>query len=114
MDSMTAFAMGQANRNKELMVFDWDKCATLIKERKPKVVSAGLSGDWECTGGTIWENDAIVPRENTYTFLASTWATPEIDIDGEVIECYKMKSETDGWDAGTYYPESALTILNSK
>lgn len=25
MDTMTAFAIGRANKNKEQMVFDWDK-----------------------------------------------------------------------------------------
>ena len=33
MDSMNAFMMGQANRGKELMVFDWDRAATIIKDK---------------------------------------------------------------------------------
>lgn len=32
MDTLLAFEMGRANRGKELMVFDWDKAATIIKE----------------------------------------------------------------------------------
>lgn len=43
MDTMSAFAKGEANRGKELMVFDWDKAAQLISERKPSVASAGLA-----------------------------------------------------------------------
>ncbi len=109
MDTMCAFAMGEANRGKEMMVFDWNKAAALIKERGAKNASAGLSGDWEWTGGKILK-DGKIP-EDSYTYLASTWATPEIEIDGEIIDCYKMESETDGWDSGTFWPESAKAIL---
>lgn len=42
MDSMQAFAMGKANRDKPSMVFDWNKAAQLIKEQNPNSVSAGL------------------------------------------------------------------------
>jgi len=31
MNTWTAFAMGEANRRKELMIFDWDKAARLIR-----------------------------------------------------------------------------------
>lgn len=112
MDTLSAFAMGQANTGKELMVFDWDKAAKLIKKRKYKtqIVSAGLSGDWEWTGDVIYDNGK--PKLDNNAYLASTWAIPELDIDGERIECYKMKSETDKWDADTKWPKSALEILN--
>lgn len=112
MDTMKAFAMGEANRGKELMVFDWDKAANLIKEKKPIEASAGLSGDWDWTGGTIFKNGKNVL--DSYTYLASTWATPELDLDGEIFECFKMESETDGWDSGTKWPESSLKILGLK
>ena len=42
MNTWAAFAMGEANRGKEMMVFDWDKAARLIGERKPECASAGL------------------------------------------------------------------------
>lgn len=51
------------------------------------------------------------PCTNSYTYLASTWATPQIEIDGEFIDCYRMESEVPGWDSGTKWPESALAIL---
>jgi len=111
MDTMRAYAMALANRGKEQMVFDWEKAARLIVERKPQKVSAGLSGDWEYTGGTIYRNGAPVPAEDTYTYLSSTWATPEIDIDGDVIDCFRMEGQTAGWDAHTYWPDSARAIL---
>ena len=34
MDTLKAFAMGDANRGKEQMVFDWDKAASLRKRRE--------------------------------------------------------------------------------
>jgi len=70
-DSITAFLMGEANRGKSLMVFDWEEVARIIKERKPSHAAAGLAGDWEWTGYTA---DGIPDRDGTYAYLASTWA----------------------------------------
>lgn len=112
MDSLSAFAMGMANQDKELKVFDWEKAAQIIKDRGATNAGAGLSGDWEWTGGEILRDGKPVPQDDTYTFLASTWATPELEIDGELIDCYRMQSATPGWDSGTYWPKEALDILN--
>lgn len=111
MDTMKAFLKGEATRGNEMKVFDWNKAARIIKAQKAKSASAGLSGDWEYTGGTILKNGKPVPVEDTYTFLASTWATPELQINGKIISCYKMESEVPGWGSSTYWPESALKIL---
>lgn len=111
MKTMDAFMMGSKNSNKELMVFDWDEAAKRIKEKKPKVARAGLQSDWEWTGGQIYRKGKIIPKEKTYTYLASTWATPELDMDGDIQPCFKMQSETDNWDSATYWPESAIKIL---
>jgi hypothetical protein len=109
MDTASAFAMGDANRGKEMMVFDWDKAAQLIRDSKPDKASAGLQRDWEWTGGTIYLDGAIVPDE--YTHLSSTWAVPELCMDGDVVPCYRMESETPGWDCDTKWPDSAKAIL---
>lgn len=109
MDTMMAFAMGQANRGKELMVFDWVKAAAIIRDRKPKYAAAGLRGDWSYTGGSILEDGK--PNMDDYTFLASTWAVPELKIDGEYIECYVMQSERPEWDSDTKWPKEALAVL---
>lgn len=109
---MTAFAMGERNRGKEMMIFDWDKAAELIRERNPESASAGLSGDWEWTGGEIFRGGQIV--EDSYTYLGSTWATPLLDLDGEQIECYRMQSKTPGWDTDTKWPESARSIIGTE
>lgn len=108
MDSMAAFLMGEANRNKELMVFDWDEAARIIKACGAKNASAGLRGDWSGTGGDILCDGKIA---DDYTYLASTWAVPEIEIDGKFIACYRMQSATPGWDAKTSWPQSARDIL---
>jgi hypothetical protein len=96
-----------------MMVFDWHKAAQLIKERKPQVASAGLQSDWEWTGGDIYKNGKPIPRSQTYAYLASTWATPELDMDGKVIPCFLMESETPkgAWGSSTYWPPSARKIL---
>lgn len=111
MDSITAFAMGQANRGREPMVFDWDLAARLIRERNATHARAGLRSDWEWTGGDIPSDGKPVPREDTYTYLASTWATPELEIDGDLMDCYRLQSKAPTWDAHTYWPESAVAIL---
>jgi hypothetical protein len=111
MDTLSAFIRGEASRDKELKVFDWVKAARIIKERAAKSASAGLAGDWEWTGGEILSDGLPIPQGETYVYLASTWATPELSIDGEVMDCYKMQSETPGWDSDTYWPEDARKEL---
>lgn len=112
MDSLSAFALGETNRNKPMMVFDWHRAAQLIKERQPQSASAGLTSDWEWTGGTIYQDDK--PDTDSYTYLASTWAVPELEIDGDTMDCYIMVADSPGWDAGTKWPESALAILRGE
>lgn len=114
MDSLSAMMMGERNRDKPMMVFDWDRAAQLILEHGASEASAVLRSDWEYTGGSIFANGAPVSKEHTYTFLASTWATPELEIDGERVACFKMQADTPEWDAHTYWPESAKEILAAK
>lgn len=83
--------------------------------KNPELVEAGLRGDWKYTGGPIWRDGKPVPQEDTYTYLASTWAVPEIEIekDGftETLECYRMEKEVPGWRADTYWPPEAIRII---
>lgn len=102
----------EANSGKDAMVFDWDKAAKLIKMRGAYTAHAGLRGDWGYTGGIILEHGKIIPQEDTYTYLASTWAVPELIIDdGEPIACYTMQSVHPEWDAESYWPDTARDIL---
>jgi len=114
MDMGTAFMMGRATRDRELMVFDWEKAARIIRERNVSDADAGLSGDWDSTSGAILRAGIPVPRGDTSTYLASTWATPELEIDGAGIDCYRMQSETPGWDASTSWPPAAVKILKAE
>jgi hypothetical protein len=112
MDSLSAFARGDAARavGAKLKVFDWDKAASIIKEKKAEEASAGLEHDWDWTGGDIFRDGK--PYKGDYTFLASVWATPQLEIDGEYIDCWKHEEETPGWNSDTKWPKSALEILN--
>ena len=112
METSLAFAMGYLNRNNPTMVFDWDKAAELIREYNSSYAAAGLQGDWEYTGGCIWNEGK--PVFDDYTFLASTWATPELMMDNQLIPCYRMENEVPGWDAETKWPKSALEIVNKR
>ena len=112
MDTLSAFAMGEAFRGCEQKVFDWDKAAHLIHTNKPKLAIAGLLEDMEYTSGVIYEDDNLV--RNDYTYLSSTWATPVIVMDGKPIECYKMQSEVPKWNEDTKWPSSALKILRGE
>lgn len=118
MDSMSAFFKGEAARKAgaKQKIFDWHKAAQLIKERKPKVAAAGLASDWEYTGGDIYTAEkGPLKEDETYTYLSSNWATPELDLDGEIIPCYISEDDNpEGWSAGTVWPESAIKILNDE
>jgi hypothetical protein len=111
MDTLRAFAMGQANKDKGVMVFDWDKAARRIRETNAHTACAGLRDDWEWTGGTIYASREPIDE---YTYLASTWAVPELELDGKIEECYRMQSEVPDWGPDTKWPESALKILRGE
>jgi hypothetical protein len=97
-------------RGEPAKVFDWDKAARLLKESGAQTAEAGLKGDWDYTGGIIWENGK--PASDHYTYLASNWATPQLIIDdGAPIDCWVAQPHE--WDADTKWPESALAILRS-
>ena len=108
---LDAIMAGESNRGKEMMVFDWNKAATLIKGHKdyPNITcEAGLASDWEYTGGVIFRDGQVVKEE--YTYLASTWAIPTLIIDEEEYDCFIMENSTE-WDEKTKWPEESLKIL---
>lgn len=111
MDTLSAFAMGEANRGRDSRVFDWDKAARMIREHKPKEAVAGLASDMEWTAGVIYRDGKIVDDE--YTYLSSTWATPVLLLDDEEHDCFVMKSETT-FDSGTKWPDTARAIVEGR
>ena len=58
-------------------VFDWDKAAKIIRDKKPLAASAGLIEDWFWTGGTIYE-DGKPKEDRGIAYLMSYWATPTL------------------------------------
>lgn len=117
MKTLEAYAIAKASQGNPLMVFDWNKAAQLIKDRQPAEASAGLSRDWEYTGGVIYRDGTPVLREETYTYLASIWATPELELDGDIVDCFitidQMPTDWGDDPAGVYWPKSALDILDN-
>ena len=111
MDTMLAFALGEVNRGKEMKVFDWDKAAQIIKEKNPEYAEAGLFEDLEYTCGLIYKNEK--PVYDSYTYLASTWATPVLICDDEIMECWIMESQTK-YKKNTKWSESSLKILRGE
>ena len=109
MDTLTAFYRARAAQGCEQMVFDWVKAAKLIKARKPTLAQAGLQGDWEWTGGTIFSGGK--PVLDSCTYLSSNHAEPEIDLDGDRLPCYCMQSDQPTFGSDTKWPAEALAIL---
>ena len=93
-----------------MRVFDWDTAAQRIMEVKPSVAGAGLEDDWEWSRGTIWRNGK--PIGDNYTYLCSIWATPELEMDGVLEDCWRYQDETE-WDEHTKWPASALKIVGA-
>lgn len=112
MDTALAFAMGEAHRHDQLMVFDWDKAAHILAVRNPDEALAGLQDDYEYTAGVIWRKG--MPVRNEYTYLASTWAHPMLIIGDEEIECWRYKADVPMWSAETKWPKSALRIVGNE
>ncbi|MEM9264493.1 MAG: hypothetical protein AAGA46_03120 [Cyanobacteria bacterium P01_F01_bin.13] len=111
MDTLQAFAMGSASRGNPKKVFDWDKAARLIKESGAQYASAGLSKDWDWTADTIWAEGKIPDDSSPY--LASTWATPQLYLDGDFVDCYIMEAETE-WNSKTFWPKTARDIVTGE
>lgn len=113
MDTMSAYLRGKAARaaGARSRVFDWERAAKIIVEKGAREADAGLSEDWSYTRGQILANGMPV-AERDYHDLASLWATPTLEIDGEHIECWRYEEDAPGWNAETFWPESAKAILS--
>ncbi len=114
MDSISAFGMGQAARaaGAKVKVFDWDKAAQILRDEGYQNAEAGLQSDLEWTGGAILTNGR--PNFESYTYLASVWATPVLIVNGEEIECWRFEEDSPKWDSSTKWPDSALFIFRGK
>ena len=97
-----------------MKVFDWLKAVDLIKKNNATCAEAGLKSDWYCSGGVIFKNGKIVPKDETYIYLASSGLTPQILINGKYFDCYIEDSESCDWHAKTYWPKEAIDKLNKE
>ncbi len=102
------------SEKKKFKAFDWCKAAEIIKnhlaEHPDLVAEAGLQGDWNYTGGVIFEEGK--PTNEHYTYLSSNWATPTIILEWDDEE----QLEVDCWIEDKYSSDSkwddeSLTIL---
>ena len=111
MNTSEAFAMGDANRGKELMVFDWDLAVKIIKDNNINNAVAGLATNMEWTSDMILEEGK--PCEDVYAYLSSTWAIPILvnSDNDEEYDCFIMEGGTE-YDSSTVWPDSALELLN--
>jgi hypothetical protein len=95
MDTLSAFAMGEAARaaGNKSKIFDWEKAEKILKEKNPESADAGLEMDYEYTRDTIWRDGKFVEDHSAY--LHSVWATPMLIINDtdEEIECWKWEGE---------------------
>ena len=125
-ESNLSFADGfdgsRANRataqGAKMKAFDFDKAAEIIKEHlyeHPDLIAeAGLQGDWNYTGGVIFENG--VPDSESYTYLASLWATPTLILSWDGIEQMEIPCHceaNDRFNSDSKWDDQSLKILNS-
>ena len=113
---VTGAAKSDAADPASAKVFDWDKAAEIIRDRKPRVAVAGLAQDWNNTSGNIVEGGEILEDSWWKPYLASAWATPALELDnGELIPCYILIGDNEQeWGSGTYWPDSAREILEEQ
>lgn len=100
-------------------VFDWDKAALNIKQHLAKypqlTAEAGLQGDWDYTGGVIFEEGH--PVDDSYTYLASNWATPTLILftgEEEILEipCFTQDKNT-RFHEGSKWDDKSLAVLST-
>lgn len=105
----------------EHWVFDWDKAARIIRDRKPLSADAGLERDWLNVAVEIYRSGKIIEYDEKTMFMgyrASMWDVPLLrlyfsDKHTENYVCYVTESQTE-WDADTWWPQSARDIMEGK
>ena len=88
-------------------VFDWDLAVRILLAEGATEACAGLAEDWEATSGWILRGGKPIARSESYTYLASQWATPVLKIGDTVYDCFQLQSLAPELDAYTFWPEEA-------
>lgn len=99
------YGMSQRRINNFRQV-DWNKVKKFIEENKENLVSvsAGLAEDWEWTSGEVWNSeDGYIPKENTYVYASSRWATPSIEVEYKNGEIDMFECWTNGDNPNSYF-----------
>ena len=98
--------------------FDWDSAACLIKDRFQQhgdlKAEAGLQGDWDYTGGVIFEQGN--PVSDDYTYLSSNWAKPTLILSWDGVEQEEVPCFTDECErfaAKSKWDETSIAILGT-
>lgn len=109
---MGVLDISEATQHDGLMVFDWHKAAKLIKKKKATYAHVHLEGS-EVNNGWIFYDGSYEHDEVGVDHLASTWATPMLEIgDEDAIPCFIISDRREGgWDANTMWPDSAKKII---
>lgn len=105
------FQKGKENRYGDLMRFDWDLAASLIRASKTKEAECGLNGDYDQTKRVIYKDEEVVINE--YMMIESTWAIPVLVIDNKVYDCFYYYTDS-FYKKPEQWPKSALVILKKE
>jgi len=101
-------AASQNSETRPGKVFDWEKAALILADKRIMNAEVGLDEDWGWTSDTLIADG--LPNRDCGAYLHSIWATPVIKLDDDTtIECWRPSSEVEDLDA--VWPESALNIL---
>jgi hypothetical protein len=104
-------AMAETRKDGREMVFDWEKAARVIVERRATAAAAYLGNDYRATWRPILSEGR--PADTEFIWLASAWGIPTLEINGETaVPCWRWTDET-SWDGSTYWPAAALAILRA-
>lgn len=77
----------------DMKYMDWNKVKEIIETHPNSVIYAGLQEDWNNTSGLIFAKGDFY---NGSVYVASVWATPIVDVDGEEIECWTYTPTKEG------------------
>lgn len=72
---------------------NWKKVQQIVDKNPNSVIYAGLQEDWNNTSGLIFARGEYY---DGYVYVASSWATPIVDVDGEEIECWTYEKTKEG------------------
>lgn len=99
-----------------LRTFNWDKAAIIIREyfnlHPDLKAEAGLQGDWDYTGGVIFENGK--PTNDEYTYLSSNWSIPTLILSWDGCEQKEIElycDEDSRFYSSSKWDETSLSFL---